>query len=1227
MHTYWVPFMLGQVLYLVYTLLQFVNPMVLNALLSYVNARDSHPQWQGYVLACSFFVASFTNTFVYHQTQHNMLPLGMRIKSAIITAVYKKALTMSHESKRKSTVGEIVNLMSIDCQRIQDSTSSLYLTWSAPLTLAIALYQLWGILGPACLAGLGVMILVIPVNVFVVSKVRRLQIANMRIKDQRLKLMAEVLNGIKVLKLYGWEPAFEEKVLYHRNRELENLGKMAYLNACTTFVWTLVPYLVTLASFSAYVLTSELGYLDSTKAFVSLSLFNIMRVPINLIPQIIPSLIQAAVSMKRVNTFLNWADLDPANVILDPKAENVISITNGTFRWDKEIPKPTLQNINVTVPEGKLVAVVGPVGCGKSSLLAAITGEMEKLSGNVIVKSSMAYVPQEAWIQNATARDNILFGNAMSKRRYDQVIHACALESDFEILMGGDMTEIGEKGINLSGGQKQRVSLARAVYSDADTYLLDDPLSAVDSHVGKHIFQNVIGRQGLLATKTRILVTHGVHWLPMVDQIIVLNDGNVSEVGTYEELLARDGAFATFLRTYLTTEKESRSDSEDENEDPEIKQIKKGIFQRLESITSDPPTSGDEKRDLDSSVRKRKRKSKREGSSLPESVKTDKTPPSKQTVTRLIEAEQSMTGNVKLAVYLAYVKALGTVAWGFIVLFYFLFQGSSLTANIWLSSWTDDTTLANTSLAGTPEYNALNAMYLGVYGGLGAAQAVSILSYSLLYNTRMVRATGKMHAGMLTNVLKAPMLFFDTTPVGRIINRFARDVDVMDFNLPMSIRMSMQGVGNLLNTLILISYSSPIFLAVVVPLGGLYKLVQVFYVSTSRQLKRLESTTRSPVYTHFTETVQGATSIRAYGATRRFVDESQRRVDSNLVCYFAYLVSGRWLGVRLEILGNFITLAAAMFAIINTSLSSGLVGLSVTYAMNVTQNLNFLVRVSSELESNIVCTERIKEYSENPTEAPWSNPDHQPPADWPQDGRVEFNDFQMRYRPGLDLVLRGITCQIKGGEKIGIVGRTGAGKSSLTVALFRLSEAAAGSIAIDGETVGQLGLHDLRRRLTILPQDPVIFSGTLRMNLDPTGRHTDDELWNALNLAHLHSFVAELPAKLDYECGEGGQNLSMGQRQLMCLARSVLRKSKILVLDEATAAVDMETDDVIQQTIRSEFKDSTVLTIAHRLNTIMDYDRIMVMEGGRIKEFDSPQTLLADSNSAFYGMAKAANLV
>ncbi|KAK7111848.1 hypothetical protein V1264_011414 [Littorina saxatilis] len=489
-------------------------------------------------------------------------------------------------------------------------------------------------------------------------------------------------------------------------------------------------------------------------------------------------------------------------------------------------------------------------------------------------------------------------------------------------------------------------------------------------------------------------------------------------------------------------------------------------------------------------------------------------------------------------------------------------------------------------------------------------------------------ASKQMHQGMLVTVLRLPMTFFDTTPLGRVLNRFSKDVDTVDTVLPERMSMWLRCLLQVIGTVVVISMSTPIFLALIVPLGILYFIVQRFYVATSRQLKRLESTSRSPIYSHFGETITGASTIRAFNQQERFIQQSESKVDENQVCYYPSIVSNRWLAIRLEFVGNCIIFFASLFAVLGREhLSPGIVGLSVSYAMNVTQTLNWMVRMTCELETNIVAVERVKEYTEAPTEAPWEIPEKKPDPAWPQDGVIEFKDYQTRYREGLDLVLKGINCSIKSGEKIGIVGRTGAGKSSLTLALFRIIESAEGQISVDDIGIGSIGLHDLRSKLTIIPQDPVVFSGSLRMNLDPFDKHTDEDLWKALEHAHLKNFVQGLPAGLLYECTEGGENLSVGQRQLLCLARALLRKTKVLILDEATAAVDLETDDLIQGTIRTEFAECTVLTIAHRLNTIMDYTRILVLDAGKIAEFDAPQTLLQNSDSIFYGMAKDAGLV
>ncbi|XP_051774745.1 ATP-binding cassette sub-family C member 3 isoform X7 [Erpetoichthys calabaricus] len=491
----------------------------------------------------------------------------------------------------------------------------------------------------------------------------------------------------------------------------------------------------------------------------------------------------------------------------------------------------------------------------------------------------------------------------------------------------------------------------------------------------------------------------------------------------------------------------------------------------------------------------------------------------------------------------------------------------------------------------------------------------------------MLQAAGMIHQQMLHSILRSPLGFFEATPSGRILNRFSKDVDTIDTHIPDNIDIWMRTFWYTVTVFLVCSALTPVFLIVIVPLMMFYWWVQRFYVATSRQLKRLESVSRSPIYSHFSETITGTSVIRAYGRCNAFVLLSDMKVDENQKSYYPGIVSNRWLGIRVEFIGNCVVLFAALFAVIGkNNLNPGLVGLSVSYALQVTMSLNWMVRMTSDLESNIVAVERVKEYSETPTEAPWIIKEKRPPQEWPGKGDVEFHNYSVRYREGLDLVLKNLNLKVKGGEKIGIVGRTGAGKSSMTLSLFRILEAAAGEITVDEVKISDIGLHDLRTKLTIIPQDPVLFSGTLRMNLDPFNNYTDEEVWKILQLSHLNKFVSSQAAQLELECSEGGENLSVGQRQLVCLARALLRKTRILVLDEATAAVDLETDNLIQSTIRTQFEDCTVFTIAHRLNTIMDYTRVLVLDKGQIAEFDTPANLIS-KKGIFYSMAKDAGLV
>ncbi|KAL0984010.1 hypothetical protein UPYG_G00135860 [Umbra pygmaea] len=1215
-------FLIGSALKLLQDIFTFVNPQLLRLLISFTKQQGA-PTWWGYALAFLMFFTAFIQTLILHQHFQYCFVTGMRLRTAIIGAIYRKSLVITNAAKRKSTVGEIVNLMSVDAQRFMDLTTFLNMLWSAPLQIMLAMYFLWQNLGPSVLAGVAVMILLIPLNAAIAMKTRAYQVELMLYKDARIKLMNEILNGIKVLKLYAWENSFKDQVLEIRQKELNVLRKTAYLGAMSTMAWTSAPFLVALTSFAVYVTVDENNILDAEKAFVSLSLFNILRFPINMLPQVISSVVQASVSLKRIQDFLSHDELDPEAVDrINTAAESSVTVVNGKFSWAKQ-DTPTLHDINLMVPQGSLLAVVGHVGCGKSSLVSALLGEMEKVEGDISIRGSVAYVPQQAWIQNATLRDNILFGKAYNEQKYRCCMEACALTPDLEVLPGGDMTEIGEKGINLSGGQRQRVSLARAVYNEADVYLLDDPLSAVDAHVAKHIFDQVIGPDGALKGKTRILVTHGINFLPQVDNIVVMVDGRVSEMGSYQELLKQNGAFAEFLRNYSLEDiieedeaTEALIDEEDFPDDalsnhtdmvdnePVFNEAKRQFIRQISII------SGDVENPRCRSVRKRLCSERKHV----EPVAEKKLPK----VEKLIQAETAETGRVKAKVFWEYAKAVGTLLSLFICFLYGCQSAAAIGANVWLSEWTNDAAQNMT------QENV--HMRVGVYASLGLAQGILVMISSYTLAMGNIGAARKLHYTLLDNKFHTPQSFYDTTPLGRVINRFSKDIYVIDEALPSTILMFLGTFFASLSSMIVIVSSTPIFAVVIAPLTFIYVFVQRFYVATSRQLKRLESVSRSPIYSHFSETITGSSVIRAYGRHNAFVLTSDMKVDDNQKSYYPGIVSNRWLGVRIEFIGNCIVLFAALFAVIGKDkLNPGMVGLSVSYALQVTMSLNWMVRMTSDLESNIVAVERVKEYSETPTEAPWDVEDKKPSPDWPSQGNVEFKDYSVRYREGLDLVLRNITLSVRGGEKIGIVGRTGAGKSSMTLCLFRLLEAAGGEITIDEIKISEIGLHDLRSKLTIIPQEPVLFSGSLRMNLDPFKKYSDEEIWKALELAHLKKFVSNQPANLELECSEGGENLSVGQRQLVCLARALLRKTRILILDEATAAIDLETDDLIQSTIRTQFEDCTVFTIAHRLNTIMDYTRVLVLDKGKISEFDTPTKLLSQ-RGIFYGMAKDAGL-
>nr|BAA97256.1 sulphonylurea receptor 2b [Rattus norvegicus] len=1235
-------------------LLGFAGPLCISGIVQRVNEPKNNTTRfsetlsskefleNAHVLAVLLFLALILQRTFLQASYYVTIETGINLRGALLAMIYNKILRLSTSnlSMGEMTLGQINNLVAIETNQLMWFLFLCPNLWAMPVQIIMGVILLYNLLGSSALVGAAVIVLLAPIQYFIATKLAEAQKSTLDYSTERLKKTNEILKGIKLLKLYAWEHIFCKSVEETRMKELSSLKTFALYTSLSIFMNAAIPIAAVLATFVTHAYASG-NNLKPAEAFASLSLFHILVTPLFLLSTVVRFAVKAIISVQKLNEFLlsdeigedSWRTGEgtlpfesckkrtgvqskpinrkqPGRYHLDnyeqvrrlrpAETEDVaIKVTNGYFSWGSGLA--TLSNIDIRIPTGQLTMIVGQVGCGKSSLLLAILGEMQTLEGKVYWNNvnesepsfeatrsrsrySVAYAAQKPWLLNATVEENITFGSSFNRQRYKAVTDACSLQPDIDLLPFGDQTEIGERGINLSGGQRQRICVARALYQNTNIVFLDDPFSALDIHLSDHLMQEGILKFLQDDKRTVVLVTHKLQYLTHADWIIAMKDGSVLREGTLKDIQTKDVELYEHWKTLMNRQdQELEKDMEADQTTLERKTLRRAMYSReAKAQMEDEDEEEEEEEDEDDNM---------------------------STVMRLRTKMPWKTCWWYLT------------SGGFFLLFLMIFskllKHSVIVAiDYWLATWTSEYSINDPGKAD-------QTFYVAGFSILCGAGIFLCLVTSLTVEWMGLTAAKNLHHNLLNKIILGPIRFFDTTPLGLILNRFSADTNIIDQHIPPTLESLTRSTLLCLSAIGMISYATPVFLIALAPLGVAFYFIQKYFRVASKDLQELDDSTQLPLLCHFSETAEGLTTIRAFRHETRFKQRMLELTDTNNIAYLFLSAANRWLEVRTDYLGACIVLTASIASISGSS-NSGLVGLGLLYALTITNYLNWVVRNLADLEVQMGAVKKVNSFltmeSENyeGTMDPSQVPEH-----WPQEGEIKIHDLCVRYENNLKPVLKHVKAYIKPGQKVGICGRTGSGKSSLSLAFFRMVDIFDGKIVIDGIDISKLPLHTLRSRLSIILQDPILFSGSIRFNLDPECKCTDDRLWEALEIAQLKNMVKSLPGGLDATVTEGGENFSVGQRQLFCLARAFVRKSSILIMDEATASIDMVTENILQKVVMTAFADRTVVTIAHRVHTILTADLVIVMKRGNILEYDTPESLLAQEDGVFASFVRA----